>query len=82
MKASTNANHVVGLLAAFSQAQQAQRNKDNKRRAQERRNALHRNMIDYHHNFIHSPSADDDSDAHIFNRKALSKTLPQKDPGI
>ena len=38
----------------------------------------HRNMIDYHHNFIHSPSADDDSDAHIFNRKALSKILPQK----
>jgi hypothetical protein len=40
VKASTNANHVVGLLAVFSQAQQAQRNKDNKRRAQERRNAL------------------------------------------
>ncbi len=38
----------------------------------------HRNMIDYHHNFIHSPSEDDDSDAHIFNRKALSKILPQK----
>ena len=38
----------------------------------------HRNMRDYHVKFINSSVADDDTDVHILNCKALSKILPQK----
>jgi hypothetical protein len=38
----------------------------------------HRNMLDYHYRFIHSTAADDETDTHTFNRKSLSKKLPQK----
>jgi hypothetical protein len=38
----------------------------------------HRNMLDYHYRFIHSTAADDETDTHTFNRKSLSKILPQK----
>jgi hypothetical protein len=38
----------------------------------------HRNMMDYHQNFIKSPQADDRTDAHIFNQNALSKVLSRK----
>ena len=38
----------------------------------------HRNMMDYHQNFIKSPQADDRTDAHVFNQNALSKVLSRK----